>query len=133
MAPTGLTTPAGRQISSGTSGAPAGPGTSRELSSYAPPRRSSSSVGGGTGPPACRSSGIASSVNGGASRSAMTASAGTSSASNGGGGPHGIASEPSAAETVVTALSFRVRDTTRGKDDDSRHRPARQWCADQSS
>src|ERR1700722_10978683 len=88
---TGLVTPAGRQMSSETSGAPAGPGTSRSATSNAPPRRMSSTVGTGNIDGARRIAGIISSVNGGPAVCAMGVIAGCSSRSNGTGGPIGTA------------------------------------------
>src|SRR5512146_1646603 len=98
-------------MSSETSGAPAGPGTDRVVTAYAPPRRRSSSVTSGNTPVrACRRAGIISSVTSPKSIGGIAARNCASSASNGTGGPIGTSLAPASASDVVviTRLTFRV-------------------------
>ena len=97
---------AGWQISSETSGAPAGPGTSRSVTSNAPSRRMSSSVGTGNGDGACRIAGSSSRESIMPPRELISSMAGCSSGSNGGGGPTGTACDASVVEIPDNAASF---------------------------
>jgi hypothetical protein len=90
---TGACAPVGRAISSETSGALAGPGTSRSDIPNEPPRRNSSFVGSGNGGGSCRIAGIISTVNSMPPHGVIAARAGSSSGSNGGGGPTGASSD----------------------------------------